>query len=447
MAKIIPFKGIFYNTNKINNLADIVAPPFDVISKEEQENYHKCHPHNITWLTLGKITGNDTDSDNPYTRAADYLNKWLLGDVLVQDETPAYYLTSHGFTIENKPITRYGLIALDGLEPFEKGIVLPHERTFSNIKSQRLELIKACKANLSAIFSLYSDKENKILNTLKGEVLEKTPDIDFIDKNNHKHCLWRITDNDVQRYVSDALKKKTIFIADGHHRYETALKYRQWLSANNADFNGNHPANYVMMYLCSMENPGLIILPAHRMLNEVPESSRNSLIANASKYFEITTFPFNKTEIESAKNEFISALKSKSSSNSVGIFMKDRPEFYLLTLYPGVMEQKFGDELPESLRDIDVTVLTRLIFMELLGFDQDRLDNEKLIAYSSVAGEAVDAVAAGKHDITFILNPTKIEQVRSIAEDGLIMPRKATYFYPKVITGQVMNSVNKVWSA
>jgi len=127
--------------------------------------------------------------------------------------------------------------------------------------------------------------------------------------------------------------------------------------------------------------------------------------------------------------------------------MKDRPEFYLLTLYPGVMEQKFGDELPESLRDIDVTVLTRLIFMELLGFDQDRLDNEKLIAYSSVAGEAVDAVAAGKHDITFILNPTKIEQVRSIAEDGLIMPRKATYFYPKVITGQVMNSVNKVWSA
>jgi len=201
------------------------------------------------------------------------------------------------------------------------------------------------------------------------------------------------------------------------------------------------------MYLCSMENPGLIILPAHRMLNEVPESSRNSLIANASKYFEINTFPFKKTEIESAKNEFFSALKSKASSNNVGVFMKDRPEFYLLTLYPGVMEQKFGDELPESLRDIDVTVLTRLIFMELLGFDQARLDNEKLIAYSSVAGEAVDAVAAGKHDITFILNPTKIEQVRSIAEDGLIMPRKATYFYPKVITGQVMNSVNKVWSA
>ena len=443
MAAIVPFRGTLYNMNKINSLADIVAPPFDVISKEEQENYHRCHPNNITWLTLGKTNENDTNNNNPFTRAADYLKTWLSEKILVQDETPAYYLTSHAFLYEDKPITRYGLTALVGLEPFEKGVVLPHEKTFSNIKSQRLELLKACKTNLSSIFSLYSDNENRILNTLKGAILEKKPDFDFIDKNNHKHCLWRITDNGVTRYVSEAMKNKTIFIADGHHRYETALKYREWLRATSSDFNGRHPANYVMMYLCSMEDPGLIILPAHRMLKEIPESLRASIIPNASQYFDITTFSFDRNGKIHATREFISTLKLKSSSNCIGVFMKDRPELYLLTLKPNVMKHKFGDELPESLRNIDVTVLTRLIFMELLGFDQARLDNEKLIGYSSITEEAIDTVAAGKYDITFILNPTRIEQVRSIAENGLIMPRKATYFYPKVITGQVLNSVNR----
>jgi uncharacterized protein (DUF1015 family) len=442
MASIAPFKGILYNTNKIK-LAGVIAPPFDVISKEEQENFHRCHPNNMTWLTLGKTTKDDTNSNNPYTRAADYLNTWLSKNILIQDGTPSYYLTSHTFPFEEKPITRYGLICLVGLEPFEKGIVLPHEKTFSKIRSQRLELIKACKSNLSAIFSLYSDHENRILDKLKGAVLEKSADIDFIDNNNHEHRLWRITDNGVHRYVSEAFKDKVIFIADGHHRYETALKYQEWLTANSPDFNSDHPANHVMMYLCSMEDPGLIILPAHRMLNEVSEPLRASLISNASQYFDVTTFPFEKTGKEQAKNKFISALKSKSSLNCIGVFMKDRSELYLLTLKPGVMEQKFGDELPESLRNIDVTVLTHLIFMGLLGFDQARLDNERLIAYSSIADDAIEAVAAGKHDIAFIINPTRIEQVQSIAKNGLIMPRKATYFYPKVITGQVMNSVSR----
>ncbi|UCD89441.1 MAG: DUF1015 domain-containing protein [Desulfobacterales bacterium] len=442
MARIAPFKGILYNTNTIK-LADVVAPPFDVISKEEQENFHRCHPNNMTWLTLGKTTENDTNTNNPYTRAADYLDTWLSKNILIKDVAPSYYLTSHTFPFEEKPITRYGLICLVGLEPFEKGIVLPHEKTFSKIKLQRLELMKACRANLSAIFSLYSDRENKILNKLKQAVLEKPADIDFIDNNNHKHRLWRITDNHVHRYVAEALEDKTIFIADGHHRYETALKYQEWLTENNPGFNIDHPANYVMMYLCSMEDPGLIILPAHRMLNEVPERLRTSLISNAPQYFDVTTFPFEKTGKDQAKNNFTSALKSKSSLNCIGVVMKDRSELYLLTLKPKVMERKFGEELPAPLINVDVTVLAHIIFMELLEFDQARLDNERLIAYSSIAEDAIEAVAAGKHDIAFILNPTRIEQVRNIAENGLIMPRKATYFYPKVITGQVLNSFDR----
>jgi uncharacterized protein (DUF1015 family) len=439
MAEIIPFRGILYNTDKIKNLADIIAPPFDVISEEEQENYHRTHQQNMIWLTLGRTTENDTSDNNRYTRAADYLKTWLSENILLPDEMPAFYLTSHQFPHANKTVTRYGLIALVGLVPFEEGVVLPHEKTFSKVKAERLELIKACRANLSPIFSLYSDKENQIMQVLLTSVANKLPDVDFIDHNGQQHSLWRITDQTIHRHVSDVMQNKRLFIADGHHRYETALRYKQWLAENTPDFNGTHPANYVMMYLCGMEDPGVVVLPAHRMLNEVPASTRASLISKASDFFDITTIPYKGEQRQKNRTEFLALLKANTSKNCLGVFMKDCPELYLLTLKPNVMERMFGDELADSLRNIDVTVLTRLLFMEILGFDQARLDNENLIAYTRLAEEAIDLVEDGKHDITFILNPTKIEQVRHIAAEGLIMPRKATYFYPKVITGQVLN--------
>ena len=441
MAEVIPFKGILYNTRKINNLADVTAPPFDVISEQEQIRFHERHPQNIIRLTLGKITENDTPTDNRYTRAADCLNRWFSDDIMLLDQEPALYLTSMEFLADGNRVTRYGLIALIRLEPFEKGIVLPHEKTFSKVKSERLELMKACHANLSPIFSLFSDEENRIYNKLKDAIDDKSADIVFTDNAGQKHQLWRITDHSVHQYISDALKDKKIFIADGHHRYETALNYRDWLSARTSNFNGNHPANYVMMYLCSMEDPGLVILPAHRLLNEIPVETRESLIHKTKDYFDIITIPYNDEHHKENLSQFISILKSNASKHCIGVCMKDCPELYLLILKPNVMENMFGDELPGVLRNIDVTVLTRLIFMEVLGFDQARLDNERLIAYSSIAEEAIDTVFAGKHDIAFILNPTKIQQVRDIANSGLIMPRKATYFFPKVITGQVMNSL------
>jgi len=443
MAEIIPFRGILYNTDKIKNLADIIAPPFDVISEEEQENYHLIHQQNMIWLTLGRTTENDTSDNNRYTRAADYLKTWLSENILLQDEIPAFYLTSHQFPHANKTVTRYGLIALVGLVPFEEGVVLPHEKTFSKIKAERLELIKACQTNLSPIFSLCSDKENQIMKVLLTSVANKLPDADFIDHNGQQHSLWRITDQKIHRHVSDAMKNKRLFIADGHHRYETALRYRNWLKENTPDFNGTHPANYVMMYLCGMEDSGVVVLPAHRMLNEVPASTRAALISKASDFFDITTIPYKGEQRKKNRTEFLALLKSNTSQNCLGVFMKDCPELYLLTLKPNVMERMFGDELADSLRNLDVTVLTRLLFMEILGFDQARLDNENLIAYTRLAEEAIDWVEDGKHDITFILNPTKIEQVRHIAAEGLIMPRKATYFYPKVITGQVLNPLSQ----
>ena len=442
MAKIIPFRGILYNPIKIDNMANVVAPPFDIISEREQLEYHEKHPHNIIRLTLGKTYEDDTSTNNRYTRAADCFNKWLSGHIMERDKTSSFYFTAMDFPYENRIVTRYGLIALVGLEPFEKGVVLPHEKTFPNVKSERLELMKACHANFSPIFSLYSDNENRVFNQLKNAASDKTADNVFTDNNGQKHFLWRITDTAVHQYVSEAFKDKLIFIADGHHRYETALNYRDWLSANLPNFSSDHPANYVMMYLCSMEDPGLIILPAHRMLNQVSAAARASLIKKAEAYFDITTIPYKNGQQAEARARFISILSSNNSKNRIGVFMKDRRELNVLTLKPGVMDRMFADELPEVIRNIDVTVLSRLIFMEIFGFDQSRHDNEKLIAYSSIAKDAIDAVDKCKHDIAFIMNPTKIQQVRNIAEAGLIMPRKATYFFPKVITGQVLNKLN-----
>ena len=441
MAEVLPFRGILYNPQKIRNLSDVVTPPYDVISKQEQHDFYERHPQNIIRLILGKATENDTVNNNYYTRASDFLKNWFSENILEQDTTPAFYLTSMDFSLENKILTRYGIIALVALEPFKNGVIVPHESTFSNVKMERFGLIKSCHANFSPIFSLYSDSKNIIIDKLKGSALKQAPKIEFTDYDGHRHKMWRITDLDSCRYVSSAMQEKRLFIADGHHRYETALDYRDWISSSNPDFNKDHPANYVMMYLNSMEDAGLVILPAHRMVKGLKSSTTASFINNAEDYFDILTIPFMDSDFERARAEFISILKSNASKNIIGVLMKGSMEFYLLTLKSGVMERMFSNELPEALRNLDVTVLTRLIFMEIFGFDNSKLDNESIITYSSSEKQAIEAAVSGKCDISFILNPTKIEQVRDIANKGLIMPRKSTYFYPKVITGLVLNKL------
>ncbi|QTA83187.1 DUF1015 [Desulfonema limicola] len=438
MAEIVPFKGIMYNPEKIKSLADVTAPPYDVISPEEQEMYHKKHDQNIIRLILGKIFETDTQQDNRYTRAAEWCKQWHKQDILVKDIDDAFYFTSIEFMASGRIMTRYGLTACVKIEPFEKGIILPHEKTFSRVKSERLELMKAAHMNFSPIFALYSDPDN-ILETLKKEVQGKIPDSDFTDMAGHRQVLWRITKPDVHQYIKEKMKSETLFIADGHHRYETALNYRNWLAETIPDFSPDHPGNYVMMYLSSMQDPGMLIFPAHRLLKNIDPDIIDSFISKAEQYFDLSVIPFKEHESDRIPDDFMSGLQAGNDSKTIGVFLKNSFNLYLLALKPNVMDKLFAQELPQALRELDVTVLTRLIFMEILGFDQARLDNEKLISYTTIPQEAVKKVLNNECDMAFILNPTKIEQVQNIARQGLIMPRKSTYFYPKVITGQVLN--------
>ncbi|MGE0085561.1 MAG: DUF1015 domain-containing protein [Desulfococcaceae bacterium] len=442
MANIRPFRGIVYNPEKISDPADVTAPPYDVISPQEQEYFHKRHPQNIIRLVLGKKSGQDTAENSFFTRAADYWKQWRAEKILIQDKEPALYVTSIEFDVEGCPITRFGLIATVGLEPFEKKIILPHERTFSKVKTERLELMKNCHANFCSIFSLYSDPENAILPMLPVAIADKSPDTDFTDTAGHRQKMWRVTDAQVIHNIREQMKDKTLFIADGHHRYETALNFREWLKSHDPGFDKNHPANYIMMYLASMQDPGMVILPAHRMLKAIDAETMQGFVSKAEKYFTVRTLPFSgeKGKAETLA-DFSAALAKGVSNHTIGLFMKNRQELFLLSLKPGVMADLFSQEMPDALLNLDVTVLTRLIFMEILGFDQERLDNHDLIGYSTAVSNAVEGVLSGEYDMTFILNSTRIEQVREVAEQGLIMPRKSTYFYPKVITGQVMNSL------
>ncbi len=440
MATVLPFKGVLYNPERIADAADVTTPPYDVISPDEQAAYYDRHPNNVVRLILNRETDTDTPGNTPHTRSAAFFQQWISDDILRRDDQEALYLKAITYTHAGESITRYGLIARVGVEPFEKRIVLPHEKTFSKVKSERLELLKATRCNYCPIFSLYPD-DGGILTTLEGAVDKSAPIVDFIDDQAHRHRLWRITDPAIQRQVTEAMQPKRLFIADGHHRYETSLNYRNYLKETDPTFDDRHPANYVMMYLCSMSDPGLIILPAHRLLKAVSAADMEKALESARAYFDIAQYSFTADNRQGVEQSFLTALEAGADRQAIGIYAHRAPVFYLLSLKAGVMDDLFGDELDTALRFLDVSVLTRLVFMKVLGFDQQRLDNEALIGYASTADKALDAIDSGKYKVAFILNPTRIAQVQDVAQKGLIMPRKSTYFYPKVKSGLVMNAL------
>ncbi|KPJ76788.1 MAG: hypothetical protein AMJ54_10265 [Deltaproteobacteria bacterium SG8_13] len=436
MAEVQPFKGLRFNAAKAGKLADIITPPFDVISESDQSLFYERSPYNMVRLIRGKTTAYDTRGSNPHSRASDYLKQWIQQGVLQQDPEEAFYLTTLEFPFGDSQFTRYGLIGRVELKDFSEGVVLPHEKTFTNVKAERLGLVNACRANFSPIFSLFDDPADIV-----GDWAELAGSrkhlVKTTDHNGWRHRLWQITDKDLIARTTRYFKDRKLYIADGHHRYETALNYRNSLGA---ELPRNHPATFTMMYMCSMRDSGLIILPAHRLLKEVARPLLDGFVERAREFFDVKTLPYAEDRRDSALTELISILHASPADGCIGAFMKRSRQFIILKLkHGGIMKQMFSDELPEAIGRLDVTVLTRLIFMELLGFDQNRLDNEKLIGYTTAPKEAVDAVVRGEYDITFILNPPSLRQVCDVADRGLVMPRKATYFFPKVITGLVMN--------
>ena len=443
VAHIAPFRGIIYNSRIINNFSQVVTPPYDVINPEEQERFYQLHPNNIIRLDFGKTFPGDTPEDNRYTRAARTLKTWVKDQLLIQDQEPAIYLYKIHFSIPGQGIRiRTGFISLLGLEPFDSGKVRPHEKTFSSFKQDRYQLFQHCQMQFCPIFSFYIDPEGRILSLLDDQAADE-PFIDFVDQDSIRHQLWRITAPSTLIKIRERFLDKTVYIADGHHRYETSLAYQSDMRREHPELGKTAAFNYTLMFLCPMEDPGLTIFPVHRALNRVFEIDPLLLEKKLAEYFTVEKIPFDPENKEQTTREFLSRLeKQGTESHAFGLFLFQTSWFYLLTLKKESLDGDWGEEVHPLLKRLDVVILSRLVFQKILGIQPEELDQEKIIEYRHDSREVLQRVEKGHSQMGFILNPTPIEQVRQIAEASLVMPRKSTYFYPKTLTGLVMNPLN-----
>ncbi len=436
LAKIIPFKGMRYNAEKVGGLKNVVTPPYDIISAEQQSAYYEKHKNSVIRLEYGAQYPTDNEADNRYTRAASFLHSWLDDGTLKLEDKESLYLYEQRFVVNGQELTYRGFITLTQLVEFSKGIVLPHEETLSKAKTDRFNLMDTTHSNFSQVYCLYIDEERKI-DAIINKITSAKPDISFIsDEDNIEQNLWIVSDDSVIKSVQDGFSDKQLFIADGHHRYETALNFRNKMREENPDWKEDDLFNYVMMMLVDMDDSGLVVFPTHRLVNNVKidEVMAVSLLKDNFNIDKIIVDKKAET-ICKAIDADLMALREKKG---FALYFGDE-YYYRLTLNDAsVMSSRLPDK-SDAYRNLDVTILHTLILDDIFGIDSEDLANQSNLTYTRDALEAIEAVQSGAQQCTFILNPTKVREIKDVSLAGEKMPQKSTYFYPKLITGLVMN--------
>jgi len=443
LAIIAPFRGLYYNPAKVPDLFQVVTPPYDVINPAERQAFAARNPYNMVHLILPQARPGDDRLQNRYTRAAALFRQWEREEVLVRDPGPAFYYWETEFHHNGRTWTRAGLAALVRLEPLVGGGIRPHEQTFSAVKADRLELFKHSQANFSPIFSLFPDPTGRVMSLLKGARPE-APMTAFEDTLGYFQRLYRVTDAQAIQGVGRALAEMPLFIADGHHRYETSLNYQKLMKERYPQASSQAPFNYTLMYLSNMFDPDLVILMAHRLLGgpRLKQLEEGRFMGRLKEYFEIVSLPA-AHEFGEAYEEFLQQnLAEVPAGESAFIVLGFRRKAWRLILRPGVRQKVLARQMHPALAQLDVAVLNYLIFEKVLGLDAQAQDDPETCKYTSKISEAVAAVSRGEARLAFLLNPTRIEQVQEVATAGLIMPRKSTYFYPKVMTGLILTPIN-----
>lgn len=494
MATIIPFTGLRYNSEKVENMAAVVTPPYDVIDTAAQDRYYQLHAYNIIRLEYGKTHPEDNETNNRYTRAAADFNTWLEENILTPEAKPALYRYEQEFTAGGEKKIRSGFICGVKLAPYEQGIVLPHEETLPKHKADRLELMRACKANFSPIFGLFADKEKGIDRALGEAVKGAPPDISLADENGEAHRLWVITDTDVINQVQQLMADKRIFIADGHHRYETALNYQKERKTQAGDQPAGvaaavtsscsttpegdlhcrcvpEPAhNYMMMMLVNLYDSGLVVFPTHRLINNVTGYNQARLLEQLKENFNVAEYT-----LAPDRSNLPALLKLMAEQAGCGIDQAPAarnnpaktttgagartlttvpPRRHVFGLYAGknnfyILSLKHEESLYEKMpagkspawQGLDVAVLHSLIIEKYLGIGDELMAKAEHITYTREEDSAITAVDAGQFQLALFLNPTLVEEVTEVATNGEKMPQKSTFFYPKLITGLVINQL------
>jgi uncharacterized protein (DUF1015 family) len=443
MPVIAPFRGLTYDFNSAEDFSSLVAPPYDVIPEDQQAELYKANPYNVIRLILGKKKTGDSDWDNQYTRAADFFKRWESQSTLIRGNTPSLYLTSLTYDPGNgdPKCTRWGIIALVRIEDETSTAILPHERTFSAHKDDRLKLMRACSAQFSQIFALYEDAENRVMEACRN-ALEDDPQVSFSLQDGTLHRMWVLHAPSVLKKVTEAFAQKVLLIADGHHRYETARNYRNIMRARHGKKPLNRAYEFTMMYLSNMSHRGLTILPSHRLIKRAPNFSIQPFLKTMGEWFQIKKIPFVESDPPSNAAAFRRALSDAGQNHSsIGLYCNGAHSGYLFSLKKG-MRKKMGSDLHPALQKLDVLVLSRFILQRSLGFTKEDLNDEGIFQYRSSLKSALSLVESGDFQMALLLNPTKIEQVKEIAGLSLVMPRKSTYFYPKVLSGLVFNRID-----
>ncbi len=434
LAEIKAFKGLVYNTKTAGNIEQLTCPPYDIISERERNEYLSANPHNVVRLELPS----EQNGMDKYLSAAEVLTQWQSQEILVSQDEESLYIYEESFEVLGKAYSFKSLICRVKLSPFSEGVVLPHEQTLSKAKQDRLNLMKSTNCNFSQIYSLYFDDKNEDSTALLlDDCSKKLPIIhEFTDDSGVTHKLWQIIDSVVIDKISRQFKDRKLYIADGHHRYETALNYKNHLNEIEK-LTEYSAANYVMMAVVDIENSGLVVFPTHRIVRDLQEFDVDSLLSKLRDNFEIAECNISGCE-EIAKQLDSSYEKGEKAF----ILYTSDKRYHKITLRDISVMDKFMPDMSDASKGLDVNVLHTLILEDKLGIDKENMANQINLTYTRDIEEAISNVDRGKANCAFLLNPTKTSEIADVASVGEKMPQKSTYFYPKLITGLVMNDLS-----
>jgi len=446
MPGLAPFRGIRYAARGVA-LSSLVAPPYDVISPAQREELAGRSPENVVHLILGAERPGDQPGANKYTRAAQAWTDWLERGALKRDPKPALYPLEQTFVApDGRQRTRHGFVAAVRLHAFKERIILPHEATLAGPRADRFELVKHVKANLSPIFGLYEDPRNEAWSALASQLgTDPVAEADTDDGVHHR--LWRAEDPAAVALVQKALLEKRVLIADGHHRYEAAIAYRNWLESREADLPAGGGHRWALMCLCSTGDPGMVIYPTHRLLTRLAGFRLADLLARLEPFFRVEDISED-LRWPSGRAWAMSRLGDHLGKSTAFLMVSaEDQKARLLTLRDAA--DLTGMTLPrnENLRDLDVTILHGVLFQGLLGLSAESQERQENLRYVKDAGEAVTRALAGDAQLAFLVNPTPMWQVQAVAESGETMPQKSTWFHPKIPAGLVMREIDPRGSA
>jgi len=434
MVYIAPFNGIIYNQNKISKLDEVTTPPYDIISEDMQKKFYDKHPQNFVRLILGKQYPDDNENNNRYTRAKETYDDWKNASILIKSNKSAIYPYKIEYKTNNQIKTMSGFFALLKLDP-EYKFVKAHERTLSKPKADRLDLLRACKTNFEPIQLLYIDKQDNIKKKIDENINNLIADVKGYDNFNHK--LWEINDENIISEIKNELKSKILFIADGHHRYQTAINFAKEEKEKTENFDENASFNYIMVVLVNIFDKGLSIFPTHRLIEKL-DLDFNVILKKLDEYFIIKEHKVNsqvKNSLDISK-KIKEDLKTNTEHKFI-MYIKHR--YYILTLKNEKIMDRFASDHSKTWRTLDVSILHKIILEHIMGINQDNIENH--VKYTRVDEEAISLVDNGRYNLSFLMNATKINELKAIAEAGEHMPQKSTYFLPKMLSGLVMYNI------